>query len=54
VYKEAGWFWFNGKTKVKVEGVPAKLVGAEEVKHALGDAPCCTCGVGVTKGGCCK
>ena len=30
VYKETGWFWFNGKTKVKVEGVPAKLVGAGE------------------------
>lgn len=54
VYKETGWFWFNGKTKVKVEGVPAKLVGAEEVKHAPGDAPCCTCGVGTGNGGCCK
>ena len=53
VYKEAGWFWFNGKTKVTVEGVPAKLVGAEEVKHAEGAAPCGTCGVGVQKGGCC-
>ena len=30
-YKERGWFWFNGKTKVTVEGVPAKLTGAEEV-----------------------
>ena len=45
VYKETGWFWFNGKTKVTVEGVPAKLTGAEEVKHFEGDAPCCTCGV---------
>ena len=32
VHKKTGWFWFNGETKVTVEGVPAKLVGAEEVK----------------------
>ncbi len=32
VYKERGVFNFNGVTKVTVEGVPAKLTGAEEVK----------------------
>ena len=31
VYKETGILWFSGKTKVTVEGVPAKLTGAEEV-----------------------
>ena len=31
VTKKIGWFWFNGSTRVSVEGVPAKLVGAEEV-----------------------
>ncbi len=35
ITKKVGWFWFNGETKVKVEGVPAKLVGAKEVH--------CTC-----------
>ena len=35
ITKKVGWFWFDGETKVKVEGVPAKLVGAKEVK--------CTC-----------
>ena len=52
VHKEVGWFWFNGKTKVTVEGVPAKLVGAEEVKHVDAAAPCCKCGAGVC--GCVK
>lgn len=31
-HKETGFLWFYGKTKVTVEGVPAKLVSAEEVK----------------------
>lgn len=53
VHKEVGWFWFNGTTKVTVEGVPAKLVGAEEVKHAEGEAPCCKCGAGLGAGKCC-
>ena len=52
--KKVGWFWFNGSTHVDVEGVPAKLTGAEEVKHAEGEAPCCVCGAGKAKGGCCK
>ena len=52
VYKETGWFWFNGKTRVTVEGVPAKLVGAEEVKHSDATAPCCTCGASDAKAGC--
>ena len=49
ITKKIGWFWFNGETKVKVEGVPAKLVGAEEVKHDPSAAPCCTCGGGLCK-----
>ncbi len=53
VYKETGILWFNGKTKVSVEGVPAKLTGAEEVKHAETDAPCCVCGAGKSSGCCC-
>jgi hypothetical protein len=53
VHKETGWFWFNGRTKVTVEGVPAKLTGAEEVKHPVSTAPCCTCGASDAKGGCC-
>lgn len=53
VEKEAGWFWFNGRTKVMVEGVPAKLVGAEEVKHPDLAAPCRTCGSSDAKAGCC-
>ena len=53
VYKEVGWFWFNGKTKVTVEGVPAKLTGAEEVKHAVSAAPCHVCGATDAKSGCC-
>ena len=32
VYKRTGILWFNGESKVTVEGVPAKLVGAEEIK----------------------
>lgn len=32
VHKETGILWFSGLTKVTVEGVPAKLTGAEEVK----------------------
>ena len=47
VYKERGWFWFDGKTKVTVEGVPARLVGAEEVKCPppcmVKPATCCPC-----------
>ena len=53
VYKEVGWFWFDGKTKVVVEGVPAKLIGAEEVKHPEGAAPCCKCGASNAVSGCC-
>ena len=53
VHKEAGWFWFNGRTKVTVEGVPAKLVGAEEVKHPDVAAPCHVCGASNAKGACC-
>jgi hypothetical protein len=54
IYKEAGWFWFNGKTKVMVEGVPAVLVGAEEVKHPEGVAPCAKCGACSAAKACCK
>ena len=55
VHKEAGWFWFSGVEKVTVEGVPARLVGAEEVKHIEDPAPCCKCGVRAATGcGCCK
>lgn len=32
VYKRTGILWFDGEAKVTVEGVPARLVGAEEVK----------------------
>jgi hypothetical protein len=53
VHKETGWFWFNGRTKVTVEGVPAKLVGAEEVKHPETPAPCGVCGANVGGAGCC-
>lgn len=31
VYKERGILGFDGKTKVTVEGIPARLIGAEEV-----------------------
>lgn len=53
VYKKRGFFWFSGITKVKVEGVPAKLVGAEEVQHAPGAAPCRVCGAGASASSCC-
>lgn len=53
VYKKVGWFWFDGETKVTVEGVPAKLVGAEEIKHPEEPGKCPKCGAGA-KGGCCK
>ena len=54
VHKEVGPLWFYGRTKVTVEGVPAKLVGAEEVKHVDLPAPCCTCGAREAKCGCAK
>ena len=41
VTKKIGWFWFDGSTTVSVEGVPARLVGAEEVKCV---PPACPCG----------
>ncbi len=43
VYKERGVFNFNGVTKVTVEGVPAKLTGAEEVvcPPPCAKAACC-------------
>jgi len=53
VTKEAGWFWFSGRTTVTVEGVPARLVGAEEVKHVDLPAPCGTCGAHAPGGCCC-
>ena len=37
IQKKVGWFWFDGETKVKVEGVPAKLVGAKEVHCSCSD-----------------
>jgi len=44
VTKEAGILWFDGSTTVTVEGVPARLVGAEEVE-CKGPAPAgCPCG----------
>lgn len=32
IYRETSFLWFSGKTRVTVEGVPARLVGAEELK----------------------
>ena len=53
VHKERGILWFDGITKVTVEGVPAKLTGAEEVKHCEGVAPCRACGAAEPRGGGC-
>lgn len=41
--KRTGILWFDGFEKVTVEGVPAKLTGAEEVKHVDGPIACPTC-----------
>lgn len=43
VHKEKGILWFSGLTKVTVEGVPAKLTGAEEITHPEGVVPCPNC-----------
>lgn len=46
VTKDVGWFWFSGSRKVRVEGVPARLIGAEEVKTEDNPKPrtcCCGC-----------
>lgn len=53
VTNKVGWFWFNGSEKVTVEGVPARLVSAEEVKHVEAPAACRRCGAAAAKGGCC-
>ena len=45
VTKKIGWFWFNGSTRVTVEGVPAKLTGAEEITCPPPKAGC-SCAVG--------
>lgn len=55
IHKETGILWFNGSIKVTVEGVPAKLTGAEEVKHYEGVAPCRACGASeLRSSGCCS
>lgn len=54
IHKERGILWFSGLTRVTVEGVPAKLTGAEEVKHPECIPPCRHCGAAeTTVGGCC-
>lgn len=47
ITKRTGWFWFDGETRVTVEGVPAKLTGAEEVQCPPPPPckpGCCCCG----------
>ncbi len=56
IQKEVGILWFSGSTKVTVEGVPAKLTGAEEVKPCemfptcQPAAPCSGKGFGIPGG----
>ena len=43
ITKKSGILGFSGSTFVQVEGVPAKLTGAEEVQVGDCPPPCCRC-----------